>query len=67
MFIHREGKRTHAVARSLCDRTLMRCGATAGHRVGHCGVSGWWQPREGGPIWVGWGKDVGMGAGSQHS
>lgn len=43
MFIHREGKKNHTVVRSLCYRTLMHSGATAGHS----GVSGWWQPREG--------------------
>lgn len=63
MSIHREGKKNHSAARSLRYRTLVHSGATAGHS----GVSGWWQPREGGHLWVGRGKDVGTGAGSQRS
>lgn len=40
IFFHREGKKNHMVARSLCYRTQMRS-------VGYPGAWDWWQPREG--------------------
>lgn len=63
MFIHREGKKNHMVGGEVAmlqDTDALWC-----HRGPQWGLG--LVAAQGGHLWVGWGKDVGTGAGSQHS